>query len=191
MPLLLKLGQGGPALRKAIQSGDTDLAHHVILALQQQHSQAEFHLIIRQDSAASKLYSLYCRKHPAGLLGGRLDISCCFCARLLCPDWLQQEDDYASLARLSYAESYATGRLETRLASLVTAQDQFRRARLEQHAAVADENHRLLKYQNQLEEKLGKPFLNLSLYQVRIAGRLATLTRCSARPCRGSWKRRK
>ena len=38
VPLLLKLGQGAPALRKAIYSGDTDLIYHVILALQDQHS---------------------------------------------------------------------------------------------------------------------------------------------------------
>ena len=48
MPLLLKLGQGAQALGKAIDSGDTDLMYTVILSLQQQHSAADFHMIIRQ-----------------------------------------------------------------------------------------------------------------------------------------------
>jgi len=148
VPLLLKLGQGAPALRKAIYSGDTDLIYHVILALQEQHSTADFHMIVRQDPVASKLYTLYCHQHsPSGLA-----------------DWLQQEDDFAGMAKQSFAESYSTGRLESRLASLVTAQEQFKRAREDFSANIAEENHKLLKYQASLEEKLGKPFLNQSLH---------------------------
>jgi len=149
VPLLLKLGQGAPALRKAIYSGDTDLIYHVILALQEQYSTADFHMIMRQDQVGSKLYTLYCKQYsPSGLA-----------------DWLQQEDDYGSMARQTFTDSYNTGRLETRLASLVTAQEQFKRAREDFNFSIAEETHKLLKYQAGLEEKLGKPFLNLSLHQ--------------------------
>ena len=149
VPLLLKLGQGAPALRKAIYSGDTDLIYHVILTLQEQHSPADFHMIIRQDPVGRKLYSLYCKHHsPAGLA-----------------DWLQQEDDFSSMARNSYSHSYSMARLETRLAHLVTATEKFKRGRDEFHACVSDENYRLLKYQSGLEEKFGKAFMNLSLHE--------------------------
>ena len=149
VPLLLKLGQGAPALRKAIYSGDTDLIYHVILTLQEQHSPADFHMIIRQDPVGSKLYSLYCSHHSqAGLA-----------------DWLQQEDDFSSMARISFSDSYSMARLETRLAHLVTAMEKFKRGRDDFQASVTDENYRLLKYQSGLEEKFGKVFLNLSLHQ--------------------------
>ena len=149
VPLLLKLGQGAPALRKAIYSGDTDLIYHVILSLQDQHSPAEFHMMIRQDPVGSKLYRLYCSQHsPAGLA-----------------DWLQQEDDFSSLARSSYSDSYSMARLETRLAHLVTATERFKRGRDDFQSAVSDENYKLLKYQSGLEEKFGKSFVNLSLHE--------------------------
>ena len=69
------------------------------------------------------------------------------------------------MARLSFAESYSSGRIESRLAHLVTAQGQFKKAREEFSAGIAEENNRLLKNQSSLEEKLGKPFLNLSLLE--------------------------
>ena len=42
-----RLGQGAKALSKAIDSGDTDLIYHVILNLQEEHSTADFHMIMR------------------------------------------------------------------------------------------------------------------------------------------------
>ena len=105
-------------------------------------------MIMRQDTVGSKLYTLYCKQYsPAGLA-----------------DWLQQEDDYGSMARQTWIDSYGTGRLETRLAALVTAQEQFKRGREDFNLSIAEETHKLLKYQAGLEEKLGKPFLNLSLH---------------------------
>ena len=44
---MLRLGQGAKALGKAIDSGDTDLIYHVILNLQEEHSTADFHMIMR------------------------------------------------------------------------------------------------------------------------------------------------
>ena len=69
------------------------------------------------------------------------------------------------MARLSFAESYSSGRIESRIAHLVTAKDQFKKAREEFSAGIAEENNRLLSNQSRLEEKLGKPFLNLSLHE--------------------------
>jgi len=152
VPLLMKLGQGPQALRKAIYSGDTDLVYHVILALQSLHSQAEFQMIIRQDPVASKLYTLYCRQHSPDKLS----------------DWLRQEDDFAAMARISFTDSYSTGTLESRLSQLVTAQEQYKKSREDFNASVAEENYRLLKYQSGLEDKFGEPFINLSVYETLI-----------------------
>jgi len=150
VPLLMKMGKGGKAIQKAIQSGDTDMIYHVILALRDHGVKAsEFHMIVRNHPEASRLYSLYCRQyepHSTSLA-----------------DWLQQEDDLGGMARLSFAESYSSSRIESRMAHLVTAQGQFKRAREEFSAGMAEENHRLLNNQSRLEEQLGKPFVNLSL----------------------------
>ena len=126
------------------------MIYHVILTLKEQEKASDFHMIVRKDPVASRLYSLYCRQYESAASHG---------------EWLQQEDDLGGMARLNYEDSYNTGRIESRLALLVTAQDQFRRAREDFSAGIAEENHRLLNTQARLEEKLGKPFLNLSLHE--------------------------
>jgi len=153
VPLLLKLEQGSQALRKAIFSGDTDLIYHVILSLKEKHSTADFHMIMRQDTMGSRLYTLYCQQPgQARLLG----------------DWLQQEDDFSTMARASYADSYNTGRVEARLARLVAAQEQFKKGKEDFQLAICEENHKLIKYQSMLEEKLGKLYVNLSVHQTLV-----------------------
>jgi hypothetical protein len=83
-------------------SGDTDLIYHVIFALQK-HRTADFHMIMMQDPAGSKLSTLYCKQYShAGLA-----------------DWLQQEDTYGIMARQTLIERYSVIRLETRLVTLV------------------------------------------------------------------------
>ena len=132
VPLLLKLEQGAQALRKAIFSGDTDLVYHVILSLKEKHSTADFHMIMRQDSIGSKLYTLYCQQPGQ---------------QALLSDWLQQEDDFASMARASYADSFGTGRVEARLARLVAAQENFKKSKEEFNLSICEESHKLIKYQ--------------------------------------------
>ena len=57
---------------------------------------ADFHMIMRQDPVGSKLYTLHCKQRSVvGLV-----------------DWLQQEDDYGSMARSS---SRGAGRTSTRV----------------------------------------------------------------------------
>ena len=111
-------------LRKAINSGDTDLIYHVILELQQREKPSNFHLIIREYPVASKLYTLYCRYHSPDSLADWLQqvwIHHDNCAEYL--SMIHQEDDFGGLGRISYTDSYSTGRLETRLAQLVTCQE--------------------------------------------------------------------
>jgi len=148
VPLLLKLGQGAKALNKAIDSGDTDLIYHVILSLQEQHSTADFHMIIRGVDLGARLYNKYCRQYNNAAL----------------QSWLQQEDDWSSLARQSVVESYATGRIEARLSALVTAQDYYKKARSDFNLAATEETSKLLNHQSKLEEKLGRVYLNKSLH---------------------------
>merc|ERR1712142_470658 len=138
VPLLLKLGQGAQALNKAIDSGDTDLIYHVILSLQEQHSTADFHMIIRGVELGARLYKKYCSQYNPGAL----------------QSWLQQEDDWSALAHQSLIESYSTGRIETRLSALVTTQDYYKRGRCEFELSATEETSRLLNNQSKLEERL-------------------------------------
>ena len=62
-----------------------------------------------------------------------------------------------ALARHSLMESYSTGRLESRLATMVTAAEYYKKAaKAEFSLSCVEESARLLKYQASLEEKRGK-----------------------------------
>ena len=47
-------------------------------------------------------------------------------------------------------------------------QEHFKKSREDFHASIAAENHKLLKYQSDLETRFGKPYLNLSLHETLI-----------------------
>ena len=89
-------------------------------------------MIMRQDSIGSKLYTLYCQQPGQ---------------QALLSDWLQQEDDFASMARASYTESFGTGRVEARLARLVAAQENFKKSKEDFNLSMCEESHKLIKYQ--------------------------------------------
>nr|ALS04225.1 vacuolar protein sorting-associated protein 16-like protein [Acartia pacifica] len=148
VPLLLKLGQGAKALSKAIDSGDTDLIYHVILNLQEAHSTADFHMIMRGVKLGASLYAKYCAHYNTGGL----------------QSWLQQEDDWLALAAHTVKESYASGRIETRLSHMVTAQEYYRKAKHDFNLTAIEESSKLLNHQSKLEEKFGRVYLNKSLH---------------------------
>jgi len=148
VPLLLKLGQGAKALSKAIDSGDTDLIYHVILNLQEEHSTADFHMIMRGVKLGASLYTKYCSQYNTGGL----------------QSWLQQEDDWQALAAHSLKESYTSGRIETRLSHLVTTQEYYRKSKHDFNLSVTEEQSKLLNHQTKLEEKFGRVYLNKSLH---------------------------
>ena len=149
VPLLIKLGQEATALSKALSSGDRDLAYSVILHLRKNFSSSDFHMLIRKYPLGRVLYESYCEAHDAEAL----------------QDWYVQEDDYHSQALHQIERAMAATRTETRQAILINVQELFKKAKNEPLAALAEDHHKLLKTQRNLEEKMGKDFVGLTLHQ--------------------------
>eukprot|EP01122_Echinamoeba_exundans_P014185 TRINITY_DN6375_c0_g1_i2.p1 TRINITY_DN6375_c0_g1~~TRINITY_DN6375_c0_g1_i2.p1 ORF type:complete len:830 (+),score=168.25 TRINITY_DN6375_c0_g1_i2:36-2525(+) len=62
VPMLIRMRQAERALEKAIQSGDTDLVHLVILHLRRDKSREQFFDIISKHEVALSLYIRYCKE---------------------------------------------------------------------------------------------------------------------------------
>ena len=149
VPLLIKLGQEAIALNKALNSGDRDLAYHVILHLRKNFTSSDFHMLIRKYPLGKVLYESYCAAHDPESL----------------QDWFVQEDDYSAQALHQIERAMAATRTETRQAILVNVQDLFKKAKEEPYANLAEDHYKLLKAQGVLEERLGKSFVGLTLHQ--------------------------
>ena len=160
VPLLVTLGQESQALTRALGSGNRDLAYSVILHLRKNLPSTDFHMLIRKYALGKTLYEGYCQTH-----GDSEALQ----------DWYVQEDDFSSQAIASFEKAIAASRPETRMAQLINVQELFNKAasqpasgssgKGETFASFAEEQHRLLKCQMMLEEKLpGKTFIGLTLH---------------------------
>lgn len=69
VPLLLKMNQDSLALNKAVQSGDSDLVHLVVMHLREKMgSSGDFNRMINTRPVARDLFVNYCREtDPKGL----------------------------------------------------------------------------------------------------------------------------
>ena len=160
VPLLVTLGQESQALTRALGSGNRDLAYSVILHLRKNLPSTDFHMLIRKYPLGKTLYEGYCQSH-----GDSEALQ----------DWFVQEDDFSSQAITSFEKAIAASRHETRMAQLVNVQELFNKSSSQSgsgssnkgatFASFAEEQHRLLKCQITLEEKLpGKGFIGLTLH---------------------------
>lgn len=68
VPMLIKMRQPERALEKAIQSGDTDLVHLVILHLRRDKSREQFFDIVSKYEVALSLYIRYCKEQDTDKL---------------------------------------------------------------------------------------------------------------------------
>ncbi|OXU24054.1 hypothetical protein TSAR_010562, partial [Trichomalopsis sarcophagae] len=144
VPLLLKLGEEQAALKKAVESGNTDLVYTVILHLREHMPLSDFQMAIMHCPLAMTLYIKYCQNHNRETLR----------------DIYNQYDDYYSQALWFVRESYQNS--TSRDAMLQSALDNFKLARCDTNASLTDEQIKLLRYQRSLEETLhesvvGKP----------------------------------
>ncbi|CAG7833384.1 unnamed protein product, partial [Allacma fusca] len=145
--LLLKLGDNETALLKAVESGDSDLIYKVLLHLKESMPKPEYQVLIRRYTIAQSLYIKYCKiNNPDSVR-----------------DIYEQEDDFTSQGDTYIRDSYSEKKLETRLSSLVSAQDMYKKAKNDFMASLCEEQHRLLKYQISLEQKYSKNCLDLTL----------------------------
>nr|CAG4643732.1 EOG090X01BU [Lepidurus arcticus] len=148
VPLLLQLGEDRPALQKALEAGDMDLVHTVLLAWKDRMPMGQFQMWVRQFPVALDLYIRQCLE--VGQLSALRDIYI-------------QEDDFTAQGTLAVREAYGNPRMENRAASLVAAQDMFRRAKNEWAVGVCEDQQKLLSLQAKLEPRLGIPLQDMSL----------------------------
>lgn len=90
VPLLLRLGQSKSALIRALDSGNTDLVHTVILSLRETMPLGDFQMMIRGFPVAQSLYLKYCKENTPETLR----------------DIYTQEDDYMSQAACFIRDFY-------------------------------------------------------------------------------------
>ncbi|XP_053980459.1 vacuolar protein sorting-associated protein 16 homolog [Hylaeus anthracinus] len=148
VPLLLTLGEERAALRKAVESGNTDLVYTVILHLRQKMTLGDFQMYIKHCPLAMALYVKYCQNHNRETLR----------------DIYNQYDDFHSQAVWFITESYQRKNTMTREALLQSAQENFKMARNDTNAALTEEQIKLLRYQRTLEDTLHKSIVGKPLH---------------------------
>lgn len=148
VPLLLELGQEEAALKKAIDSGDTDLIYTVLFRMHAKMPLAEFYLKIRKYSLAQSLYIKY------SFVTNNKELH----------DIYSQESDFNAQAALHLKDAYKPKNSGTREASLAAARQSYKNARNDFLATACDEQLKLLKFQRDLEDKFRREFLGRSLY---------------------------
>ncbi|XP_014227020.1 vacuolar protein sorting-associated protein 16 homolog [Trichogramma pretiosum] len=146
VPLLLRLGEERTALKKAVESGNTDLVYTVILHLREHKPLSDFQMSIMHCPLAMTLYIKYCRNHNRETLR----------------DIYNQYDDYYSQALWFVRESYQDS--TSRDAMLKSAYDNFKLAKCDTNASLTDEQIKLLRYQRSLEETLHESVVGKSLH---------------------------
>ncbi|XP_069181353.1 vacuolar protein sorting-associated protein 16 homolog isoform X2 [Procambarus clarkii] len=146
--VLMRLGEDQTALRRALQSGDTDLIYTVLHHLRQKLSSGDFLMLIRNFPVAQSLHIRSCRELDMEQLR----------------DILVQEDDFYGQGLLRIKEAYQSSRADSRQASLLGAAELFRKAKSEFACQMTEEQIKLFKWQMRLEESQHKPYANKSLH---------------------------
>ncbi|XP_063827549.1 vacuolar protein sorting-associated protein 16 homolog [Ostrinia nubilalis] len=149
VPLLLALGEGGAALRKAAASGDTDLLHAVLLALKEKMGKHEFELTIRSFPLAHALYLKYCASHNREALR----------------KVYVQEDDFYGQAATHIRDAIEQSNPGSVEASLISARECYKKAKNDLGVSICEDGRKLCKQQSSLQETLiGARFVGLSLH---------------------------
>ncbi|XP_075898377.1 vacuolar protein sorting-associated protein 16 homolog isoform X1 [Nelusetta ayraudi] len=156
VPLLLKMKRSQLALSKAVESGDTDLVYTVVTYLKNEMNRGDFFMTLRNQPVALSLYRQFCKHQEQETL----------------KDLFNQDDDHQELANYHVSASYREKRLDSRLALLQGAVDEYNKAKNEFAAKATEEKMRLLRFQRKLDEEKGAGLLGLSL-QVTIETLLA------------------
>ncbi|KAI8900653.1 Vps16, N-terminal region-domain-containing protein [Globomyces pollinis-pini] len=149
VPLLLRMNQNELALKRAIESGDTDLVYLVIFHMKRELSIPDFFRIINGKPLACSLLEVYAKQQDPTLLR----------------DFYYQDDRRISNANLILSASYKEKVLEARLVELKAALKLFKEnPETAGEAKATDELIKLLQTQSTLERDLNHTFMELSLY---------------------------
>mmetsp|Transcript_8410 Transcript_8410/g.11326 ORF Transcript_8410/g.11326 Transcript_8410/m.11326 type:complete len:835 (-) Transcript_8410:32-2536(-) len=148
VPLLTYMQQDDIALVKAIESGDTDLVYLVILHIKRLRSPDEFVKLIRNQHVALSLVIKYCKQQDTSLL----------------KDIYYQQNNREELGNMIMNEAYQQPSLEKGLKTVSMASQVYSDGKdTALHARYAEDEKKLLILQSNLEKKLKKKFLGLSV----------------------------
>ncbi|KAA1472557.1 vacuolar assembling/sorting protein VPS16 [Dentipellis sp. KUC8613] len=161
VPLLLSMKEDRLALRKAVDSGDTDLVYHVLLHLYNRLPLGEFFRLIEDGgeslAPASKLLQVYAREQNREMLR----------------DFYYSDDRRVESAVLSLEEASRMQDPTAKITSVKAAQKFFSEDKDRSfEAKMMDDYGRLLAFQQQLEKETDNkiPFFGLSVND--------TITKC-------------
>lgn len=148
VPLLISMQEDELSLKKAIESGDTDLIYLVILHLHRKLPIAEFFKIINEKPLACNLLEIYCRQQNLSLL----------------KDYYYQADYKSETAAILTNESYEETDVMSRIDKLKEALKFYSEDKDKTFEVKSTDEHiRLLQIQEQLEKETNQVFLELSL----------------------------
>jgi len=148
VPLLISMQEDELSLKKAIESGDTDLIYLVILHLHRKLPIAEFFKIINEKPLACNLLEVYCKQQNLPLL----------------KDFYYQADFKSETAAILTNESYEETEVTSRIEKLKTAMRYYSEDKDRSFEVKSTDEHiRLLQIQEQLERETNQVFLELSL----------------------------
>ncbi|KAE9535874.1 hypothetical protein AGLY_007775 [Aphis glycines] len=148
IPLLLKYQQDNIALKKAVESGNTDLVYMVLLHMQTSMPLGKFQMEIKKSSVAQALYIKYCHQQSGYSL----------------LDMYTQEDNHEELALYHITESIKSNNTKEMSVSINEAINCYKRTRDEFSLTTCESQIKLIRYQSSLEEKLKNNFRNLTLH---------------------------
>ncbi|KAJ3259192.1 hypothetical protein HK103_002839 [Boothiomyces macroporosus] len=148
VPLLLSMQQDDLALKKAIESGDTDLVYLTLFHMKRKLQSAEFFRIINDKPLACALLEIYAKQQDPQLLR----------------DFYYQDDRRVSSANLIFISNYKQTNVEARISELKAAWKIYGESKTTSNEAkVTEETIKLLHLQQQLENEINHPFVDLSL----------------------------
>ncbi|KAJ1660490.1 Vacuolar protein sorting-associated protein 16 [Dispira simplex] len=156
VPLLMSMGKDQLALRKAVDSGDTDLIYYVLLYLYKQYALGDFFRMAGQLPQAASLVKVLFSQDPQP---DQMDHH-----RQILRDFYYQEDCRVDAAQLDLQESWQTRDVATRLDHLHVAAKLFREDKdYTFEAKACDEQIKLVKIQAELEQTTGQMWQGQSL----------------------------
>jgi len=152
--LLLKMKEDKLALKKAIESGDTDFIYYVLLEMRASTDMTlgKFLMILqnKEFEPAYHLFVQYCKERPER----SQDLQYLY----------EQEINPNALAEFHLMEGLQSEDLNNRLSLLRLTSEKYK-LQNEPHARFTDDQIKLLRFQKKMEDELQRPFLDQSLHE--------------------------
>lgn len=158
VPLLMRMNKDEIALQKAVESGDSELVSMVTEHMYKKMTLRDFLRTIPNFPTALALFVKSRNTEDRGIV----------------QSIYRQESQYRNLGDMYVVESFAEKSLKSRLDKLKDAKEAYETGMIQFSSQATQDQIRLLNFQDRLQDKYGKSFLNLSvtdtLYQLIYTG---------------------